>query len=155
MKRKSTLLAGLLCAVIAAPAVQAQDANGAIKARKAAMQLYSHYMGKVGAMAKGATDYDAEAAQTAANNLQAAANLDQSAMWPQGSDNGAMGDKTRALPAIWTTFPAISERGEEFSAAVATLVADAGKGLPALQAAVGQVGAACGACHKAYRAPRN
>ena len=69
----------------------------AIKARKAQMTLYSFNLGVLGAMAKGEAEYNAEAAAGAANNLLAAAKLDGSQMWPQGSDSEAMAGKTRAL----------------------------------------------------------
>jgi len=118
------------------------------------MQLSSFYLGQLGAMAKGEVDYDAERATVIAASLQNISQVDQSALWPQGSDSAAMAGETRALPAIWETWPAIAEVGAAYGEAVATLASTAGDGLEALQAGVGGVGKECGACHDKYRAPR-
>lgn len=123
----------------------------AVKARKALMQLYSFNLGQLGAMAKGAVDYNPQVAFAAANNLLALANTNQSALWPQGSDNGALGDITAAKPEIWSTYPGISEKAGALKAGAEKMVAVAGKDLASLQGAMGGVGGACGGCHKAYR----
>ncbi|MEM7522645.1 MAG: cytochrome c [Pseudomonadota bacterium] len=135
-------------------ALSAQDIGKSVAARKAAMQLYSFYLGQLGAMAKGETAYDAAAASNAAASLDALANLDGSRMWPPGSDNAALGDETRALPVIWTTYPAISERTAAFKAATASMKGAAGDGLGALQGAIAAVGKSCGGCHEDYRKPK-
>lgn len=158
MKLKFATRLGLACIVVAGIAgTAAADShfNGALKARKATMQLYAHYLGQLGAMAKGAAPYDAEKALAAANSLLAVNGIDQSAMWPQGSDNSALGDQTRALPAIWTTYPAINDKGAAMSEALGVLASAAGTDLAGLQGAIGGVGAACGGCHKAFRQPDN
>lgn len=126
-------------------------AEKAIKARKAHMQLYAWNLGTLGAMAKGAVDYDAEAASAAANNLVALAGMSQQGFWPQGSDSTAMSGKTRAKSEIWSTYPEVTEKGKAMNAAVTELAAAAGAGLPALQGAIGGVGKSCGGCHKPYR----
>ena len=133
----------------------AQDVDKAVKARKSVMQLYAHYLGKLGGMAKGNVEYNSEAASAAANSLAMLAKLDQSAMWPQGSDTDALGEATAALPAIWTTFPAITEKGAAFGAAADKMAAAAGTDLASLQAVMGELGGACGACHKDFRLKRD
>jgi len=158
MKQKIAARLGLACVVIAGiagTAVADEHFSGALKARKATMQLYSHYLGQLGAMAKGETPYDAAKAQAAADSLMAVNGIDQSAMWPQGSDNGALGDQTRALPEIWTTYPAIVEKGEAMSAAIAVMASAAGTDLASLQGAIGGLGAGCGGCHKPFRQSDN
>lgn len=148
--------AGIAAAIACgAGAASAQDLERAIGARESVMTLYSHYLGQLGAMAKGQTPYDAAAADAAAKSLAALATLDQSAMWPAGSDNGAMAGKTRALPVIWTTFPAIQEASQNFSNAAQALAEVAGTDLDSLRGGMGPVGQACGACHETYRAPRS
>ena len=127
----------------------------AIKARQAMFQLYSFNIGILSGMAKEKIDYNADIAQEAAENLQAAANLGQSQFWPQGSDNETDGNaRTRALPAIWATFPAITEKADALKTATAALVPVAGNGLEALQGAIGDVGASCKGCHDDYRAEK-
>jgi len=135
--------------------VQAQDADRAVKARQSLMQLYAHYLGTLGGMAKGEIEYNAEAAGTAATSLAALASVDQSAMWPQGSDTEALGEKTAALPAIWTTYPAVVEKGQAFGQAAQAMAEVAGNDLDSLKAAMGDLGASCGGCHKEFRLKRD
>lgn len=147
---------GLAAALsLAAGAAGAQDLEKAVKARKSLMTLYSHYLGTLGAMAKGEAPYDAAVAGGAAASLAALSKADQMAMWPQGSDSEALGlAKTEALLVAWTSFPAILEKSKALTVAADGLAAAAGTDLAALQGAIGPVGAACGGCHKEYRAPK-
>lgn len=126
-----------------------------IKARMAVMDLYAYYLGELGAMAKGKVPYDAEAASRAAKNLLAAASLNNTSMWPQGSDNSvpALKNKTRAKPETWTTFPEVVNKQKALVAAATTMAAEAGNGLDAIRANMGGVGKACKDCHKAFRGP--
>lgn len=128
-------------------------AEGAIKARKALMQLYSHNLGVLGAMAKGEMDYDAEAASAAAANLMAFATSNQLSLWPAGSDAGSVGG-TRALAKMWETFPAVLENNKQMADAAVAMNAAAGTGLDGLRGAMGPVGQACKSCHQAYRGPK-
>jgi cytochrome c556 len=150
--RKSIILATIgFAAAVGFGAVTAQESvNPAIKARAAIMQLYANNIGQLGAMAKGQTEYNAEAATKAANNLALLVQLDQSTLWPQGTDSES--DKnSRALPALWQNFPDVMTKGKALSDAVGTMQAAAGTDLAALQGAMNALGGACGACHKAYR----
>ena len=127
----------------------------AIKARKAAMQLYSFNVGILGAMAKEKMPYDAAIATEAANNLNALGMMGQSQLWPVGSDNATDGNaENRALPAIWETYPKIAEKGEAFATAAAALAPVAGNGLAALQGGMGDVGASCKGCLDDFRAKK-
>ena len=126
----------------------------AVKARQSLMELYSFNLGQLGAMAKGTVAYDAATASAAAGNLAALAALDQGAMWPKGTDLTAMPEKTRAMAEIWSTYPEIQGKGKALADASAAMAKVAGDGLPALQGAVGDVGKACGECHKPFRAPK-
>lgn len=153
MKKIATLIIAV-GAALTPPALSAQDIEKSVTARKAAMQLYAFYLGQLGAMAKGEVAYDAMAASEAAASLDALANLDGSKMWPPGSDNATLGDKTRSLPVIWTTYPAVVERNDAFTAATASMKTAAGQGLGALQGAIGAVGKSCGGCHEDYRQPK-
>ena len=126
--------------------------DAAIKARKAQMQLYAFNIGKLGAMAKGEAEYNADAAQAAADNIATMTGINGMAMWPQGSDNGAQ-QGTRALPAMWANFPDVGTKAQALKDAAAAMQAAAGTDLGALQGAMSALGGACGACHKAYRQP--
>lgn len=154
--RKFTKLAltGITAMAIAGAVIAQQNSNPAIGARKSLMQLRGFNLGQLGAMAKGDVPYDAAAATAAANNLVAIEQIDQSAMWPAGTDN-SVDPNTRALPAIWTNFPDVMEKANAVTSAVTAMQAAAGTDLASLQTAMGPVGAACTACHKAYRAPNN
>jgi len=156
--KKKLLLALCGLSVLTSAAVFADGHSGphdkSIKARQAMFQLYSYHIGVLSAMAKGDAEYNADIAMEVAKNLDAAANLGQSTFWPAGSDNSNEDNaRTRALPVIWETFPAIAEKAEGLQKATANLVANAGT-LDGLKGSVGDVGAACKACHDDYRAKR-
>lgn len=152
MKRRivSTILAITVAGAAFAGSHADPAIQGAIKARQGQMQLYQHNLGILGAMAKGDVAYDAAAASAAANNLKALANLDAMTLWPQGSDMESV-EGTRAKAELWTTFPAVLENSQAMTTAANAMADAAGTDLAALQAAMGAVGSACGACHKAYR----
>lgn len=155
MKIKFAFAAAFAVLAASPAAVSAQDVEKAVAARQSMMKLYSFYIGTLGAMAKGELDYDAEAASKAATSLNALASLDQSKMWPQGSGNDALGEATRALPAIWATYPAIAEKGAALKEAAATMADAAGQGLDPLRGAIGPLGKACGGCHEDFRQPKD
>ena len=153
--RTSLIGTTLIAAVVAGTAFAGgHSGNPAVKARQAHMQLYQFNLGYLGGAAQGKVDYDAQTAQNAANNLVALMKMDQSRMWAPGTDNMSI-DGTRALPALWENFPNVMEISGGMVAAAENLAAVAGDGKDAMAAALGGVGQACGACHKAYRAPNN
>ena len=160
MKRVTLALGSLaLAAVVGTTAISESHIDkatqGAITARQSQMQLYSFNLGLLGSMAKGAIEYDAAAASAAAGNLAALSKMDQSRMWPKGSDNAALGDATAALPAIWAADSDIGTKGMALATAADAMNAAAGQGLEALQGAMGGLGGSCGGCHKAYRQSNN
>lgn len=142
-----------LAAIGLAGAASAQSVENAIKARQAQMNLYGFNFGVLGAMAKGEMEYDADAASVAANNLAALAKLNQSLIWVPGSDSDSA-EKTRALPAIWTEDSDIGQKAQDLVAATDAMAAAAGTDAASLQAQMGDVGKACGACHEDYRQPQ-
>jgi cytochrome c556 len=139
-----------LAAMGAGIAATAQDLPAPVEARQGQFQLMALNIGVLGNMARGNTEYDAEAAQIAADNLVALSRLDQSFHWPEGTDNFAL-DGTRALPAIWENLPDVGSKWQAFGAAAEGLAGEAGNGLDAMRAALGPVGASCGDCHDNYR----
>lgn len=148
---RPTLLAAL-AAGIALPAI-AQDRNPAISGRQGVMAAISHNMGILGGMARGNTDYDAELASAAAGNIATLSSLSLGLYFPEGSGpDNAQGQRTRALPAIWEDMEGAAGRWNDLNEAATALAGTAGDGLEALQAGIGPVGQACGACHDDYRA---
>ncbi|WP_299353152.1 cytochrome c [uncultured Shimia sp.] len=153
MKRVSFVTAlGLTATIFLGAATAHETDNPAVTARMAIMQLYANNLGQLGAMAKGNVEYSADAATAAANNLGLLVQLDQSTLWPAGTDTDSISN-TRALPEIWQNFPDVMAKGKALSEAVTAMQAAAGTDLASLQGAMGALGGACGACHKAYRAP--
>jgi len=149
--RSLPLIAAALA--VALPAIAVADAaDDAIKARQGYWQVVSHNAGMLFGMAKGEIAYDAATAKAHADNLSALAAMDTGSMWPAGSDNVARAGKTRAMPVLWETFPAVMDKHAGFRAAAGTLAANAGNGPDALRANIGALGASCGACHDIYRA---
>jgi len=153
---RNSVIALAAVAVLGAgvPAVQAAGMDNAVSARKSVMQLRGFYLGMLGGMAKGKIAYDAKKAAGAANSLAALEQLDGSSMWLPGSGNDKLGDKTRALPTIWSTWPAIGKNSKALKAAVANMANMAGTDLAGLRGSIGGVGKACGSCHKAFRAEK-
>jgi len=150
--KKALIVLLALASTTFTSAVYADPADDAIKARRAYYQVVLFNARPLFGMAKGKVAYDAKKAQTHADNLKALASMTNGAMWPKGTDNGAKAGKTRALPAIWATYPDIVEKSKAFKKAVADLAAAAGKGADAMKPKVAALGASCGGCHKPFRA---
>ena len=146
MRIASLSAAALLLA--AAPVVA--DVTAAVEARQGQFKLFAFNLGPMVQMAQGNIDYDAGIAATAAGNLATLVQIDQARLWPEGSDNAAI-DDTRALPAIWNDLEDFAGLFTDLQQAVAGLEDAAGTDLAGLRGALGPVGAACSACHEAYR----
>ncbi len=156
---KKAILSGaaalVAIAVTGPSAVLAQDkdaADKAIEARQGFMQIVLWEAGPLFGMAKGEMAYDAAAAQANADNLNALIQYDLARLLVEGSSNADKTGKTRALPDIWTDMAGVGRALDHLRAAVANVAAEAGKGQAELAAAVGEMGKACGGCHKPYRA---
>lgn len=111
------------------------------------MQLYSHNLAILDGMAQAKIDYDADLAQIAANNLAANASLDETTYWVEGTTEG-----TKALPAIWENMDDFMAKQDGMTQAAAAMAQVAGTDLASLQSAMGELGGACSACHREYRA---
>lgn len=144
-------------AVIAVGAASFADGHakvpGEIVARHGVMNIMSLNMAVVGGMARGNTDYDAAAAQDAADSLAAVGMIKQTLLWPEGTSSEDT-EISRALPAIWSDRAGFDAKWADYTEATANLKAAAGQGLDALRPAVGAVGGTCGGCHDDYRQPR-
>jgi cytochrome c556 len=150
--KKLTLTLLGLALLASAFAADNDPVEKAIKARIAAMTIRSWNAGPLFGMAKGKIDYDADLAAALANNLKVEAHMSNASMWPDGSDNVAYKGKTRSLPEVWSTWPAVGEAGQAYKDATVALAEVAGNGLEALQSKIGDLGNSCKDCHDDFRA---
>ena len=144
-----------LAAMISGTAVYAQDDfSGQLKARQGQFRIMAINLGILGSMAKGEMEYSAEAAQMAADTLVAVSTIQQTPMWPAGSDDMAI-DGTRAQTTIWEQNADFLSKWADFGTAAQAMQASVGNGQDALGPLLGQVGGTCKACHDTHRAPAN
>lgn len=155
--RYATTLAFITAATLAGGLAVAQDGptpeQQALNARQGHMQLYAFNLGALGGMAQGAIPYDAAVATTAADNLVHLAAIQQGRYWLEGTSSEDM-EESHALPALWENMADYDAKHDVLDQAVVALQAAAGTDLASLQAAMGAVGQACGACHESYREPQ-
>lgn len=151
MKHLKTAVA--LAAMISGTAVYAQDDFSAqLKARQGQFRILAINLGILGGMAQGKTEYDAEAAQAAADTIVAVSMIQQGPMWPEGSDSMSI-EGTRAMPSIWEDMADFQSKWAAVGEAAQSMQVAASGGAEALGPAMGQLGGACKACHDAHRAP--
>jgi cytochrome c556 len=118
-----------------------------VKQRQAAMTLQGKYFGPLGGMLKGAVPYDANVVARNAAFLDALSKMP----W-DGFTEGTKGEKSRALPVIWSDAAKFKQAQDQFQAAVTALVtASKGGDEAKVKAAIGDVGKACGSCHDNFR----
>jgi cytochrome c556 len=152
MTRTSTFAALTLTGALIATVTFAQQdpLAAAVGARQAHMDLYAFNLGTLGGMAQGGMPYDAATAQAAADNIVALTTINQMAYWLPGTEAGAV-EGSRAKAEIWANIEDMMAKGAALDTAAAAMQAAAGVDLAALQAAMGPLGGACGACHQSYR----
>ena len=128
------------------------DFSGQLKARQGQFRIMAINLGILGDMSKGETEYNAVAAQAAADTLVAVSMIQQAPMWPEGSDEMSI-DGTRAQTTIWEQTDDFQSKWADFGSAAEAMQASAASGQDALGPLMGQVGGACKACHDDHRAP--
>lgn len=146
---------GIIAIGVGSVAIAASHANveGAVKARKAHMQLNGfNAFGVLNGMAKGDMEFDAGAAQAAADRLAAMSQADWTGYFPEGSSSADA--ETRALPAIWED-PEGFQAAKQALADAAAAMAEAAGTQEGVQANMAAVGGACGGCHEKFRQPSN
>ena len=118
-----------------------------VKQRQAAMTLQGKYFGPMAGMAQGKVPYNAD---TVAFNT---AMLDALSRMPwDGFAESTKGEKSAALPAVWSEPAKVKQAIDNFQSAVQALVAVSRGGNEAAQkAAIGAVGKTCGGCHQNFR----
>ncbi len=142
----------LLGSMIAVTQGQADTGADAIATRQGFMKLVVWEAGPLFGMAKGDIAYDAEAAKTHAANLEALSHYPYTGLFLTGTSKADRPGKTVAKPDIWQDRAKFETAFDDWQAAVAVLGDKVGNGQPALAAAVGELGKACGGCHKPFRA---
>ena len=155
-----TGVAALCSAVLLAPTLgltqsKPDTEDKAIATRQGFMKLVVWEAGPLFGMAKGAVAYDAKTALAHAANLKAISQYPAERLFLPGTSTVDRPGKTRSLPAIWTDDAKFAKALGDWRTAVDALSAKAGGGKDALAAAVGDLGKACGGCHKPFRAPEN
>lgn len=151
MNKFAILLTSLTLATVSISSHAAEPFEAEIEARKAHMQVVKFNMGILGAMAKGSTEYKAEVAEVAAKNIHALSLLNNSAMWPEGSDEKSLSGKTTATVDIWKKPALIQENNQAWIKASDELAQKAGLGLSELRSSIGAVGKSCKGCHTNFR----
>ena len=144
----ATIIAG---AVFAGGHAEKKPFENEINARRGSMHIQEYNLSVLGNMARGNTEYNADAAAGAAKNVYSALTIFQPGAWPPGSDASAV-EGTRAKAEIWQNFPDVMEKMNAAIAEAQTMSEVAGNGLEAVQAQMRPLGQACTACHREYRA---
>lgn len=119
-----------------------------VKQRHAAMTLIGKYWGPIAGMASGKVPYNADVVARNATYLE---NLSQ--MPWDGFHESTQGEKSRALPEVYSQKAKFDEIAERMQAEVAKLGAVArARNEAGVKQQFGAVGKACGACHDGFRA---
>jgi len=145
-KKRLVALVGLAIAAPFSVSMAHSDTNGIqpqVAARMAVMTQIKEAMAPLGGMAKGAVEFDAAVAQAAVASLLDASELTAAVFEPNVSD-----PKSEALPAIWENWDDFVSKSEDLTFAAEGWDVSS---LDSLRAGMGNIGAACSACHKAYR----
>jgi cytochrome c556 len=119
-----------------------------VKQRQSAMTLIGKYWGPIAGMASGKVPYNADVV------LRNATYLENLAQMPwDGFDDSTKGEKTRALPEVFSDKAKFTAAADRLMAETAKLgqVARA-RDEAGVKAQFGAVGKACGACHDGFRA---
>jgi len=143
----------MLLAPMTASAQDKPDPGAAaITARQGFMRIVLWEAGPLFAMAKGKMAYDGGAAGAHAANLKALTQYPLPSLFVPGTSKADRPGKTRALADIWADKAKLEQAYDNLRAAIGGVASEAGNGQPALAAAVGELGKACGGCHKPFRA---
>lgn len=135
-----------------AAAATAQDLPAPVKARQGQFRIMAINLGILGDMAQGKSEYDADAAQKAADSLVGVSMIHQAPLFAEGTSEMDI-DGTRAKAEIWDSWDDFASKWSGFGEAAANMQQVAATGQEALGPAMGQLGGACKACHDTYRAP--
>ena len=152
MKKLAAVLGVALALGVSAQALAVDEPENVIKYRQAVMKAIGGHMGAIARVVKGQVSYVDNVAMHAEgmNALSKAI----TAVFPEGTDNGSQ-EKTAALPKIWDDWAGFEKAAQALDTASANLVKVAASGdRQQIATAFGEVGKACGGCHKPYRAEK-
>jgi len=143
-------LAGLSLVAMMGGAVAQTDLNRVVTERREGLKAMGVIFTAVGDTARAGGDPRALAPRIAEVE---AFFVGFGARFPAGTQQGAPGIETRALPAIWTDRAGWDRVEAALAPRLVVLREAAASGnVAAFQAATQQAGAACGDCHRPYRA---
>ncbi len=118
-----------------------------VKQRQAAMTLQGKYFGPMAGMAQGKVPYRADVVTYNASLLDALSRMP----W-DGFTAETQGEKSRALPAVYSDAGKWKAAQDVFQTEVAKLVSvSKGGDEAAVKAQIGAVGKTCGGCHENFR----
>lgn len=139
-----------LAAGIGAASAADESAN-VIKYRQNVMRSIGGHMGAISGVVKGEVSYGSHVAAHA-ESVAATSQLIVD-MFPQGSLTGA---ETAAKPEIWQDWDDFRQKASDLQTAASNLAQVANSGdMSGLEAAFGEVGKACGGCHRPFRIKRD
>lgn len=142
---KKTTIALTLIAFGGAALAHGGVQNKDVMARMEVMKTIGDEMKVIGAMAKGEAQFDAELVQATLIEIAA-----QSAQIKSMFETQATDPKSEALPNIWEDWETFARLADE-TEAVAERLAGTVMAAADIGPAMGQLGAACKACHSVYR----
>lgn len=118
-----------------------------VKQRQAGMTLIGKYWGPLGGMGAGRVPFDAAVVARNAGYLETLSKLP----W-DGFNPSTAGEKSAALPAVYSDAAKFKEAAESMQAALAKLAVTARGGSEAdIKSAIGAAGKTCAGCHDTFR----
>ena len=148
MKKLSAVLGIAVALGLSSQALAVDEPENVIKYRQSVMKAVGGHMASIAGVVKGEVSFTGHVAAHA-NSINALSKT-VTAAFPKGTDNGSY--KTAALPKIWEDWAGFEKAAQALDAASANLASVAASGdKQKIAAAFGDLGKACGGCHKPYR----
>ena len=139
-----------MSAAYSLPAYSQAKPDVLVKQRQSAMVLQGKYFGPLNLMAQGKIPYDQSIVARNAGYLDALSRMPWDGFAPS-----TKGEKSAALPAVYTETGKFKEAQDRFQGEVTKLVSVSKSGDEAsVKSQIGAVGKACGACHDDFREKR-
>lgn len=145
MTTKTPLIAVAILLAAGAAVAHQGVTNPTVKARMDAMSTIGKHTKTLGLMVKGASDFDAETARQAAEEIAVHA-----ARAPELFEEEVITPKSEALPEIWDNYEDFTGIADELKD-VAAKAAETIDTPDDLRVALGEIGGACKSCHQSYR----
>jgi cytochrome c556 len=147
--KKVLMLAGLALALASGAAMAQMKPDVLVKQRQAGMTLIAKYWGPIAGMASGkVSPYNADVVSRNATYLENLAQMP----W-DGFHESTKGEKSKALPAVWSDAAKFQDLANRLQAETAKLgVVARARDEAGVKAQWGAVGKTCGACHESFRA---